>query len=226
MKTGEIVDQILRRSEGGIRTDDDKFSERAIEALFPKWLQKAWDIRYNGNKETARNTFIAPANYVPVHISYNPKIQIVGADFAIFVIEQPISLNGLVNGIGFLGDEKTGKPFTQFKSLQTYNTAKDGGFISINDVYFECSGTIVKIWGNTQLKTFFLNYIPANVFNCTIYNYATQQSALFNPVIDEFPISSDILDTFLDIAARELFPEAATPADYKNDSASIQFASK
>lgn len=229
MKTFEIIDQILSRNLGGVKTNEDKFAERAIEALFPKWLQKSWDVRYNGNRTQGANTFIGAQNYVSCHLTFSSSLQVANADFALFEIEPPISLNGTVNGISFLGDELTGKPFTQFKSLQTYNTAKDAGLISINEVYFENSGNngnILKVWGSTQLKQFFLNYIPANVYNCIIYDYKTKTNRQFNPAIDDYPISQDILGTFLDIAAGELFPEVQMTADYKADSAPVQITSK
>ena len=226
MKTTEITEQIISRSNGGIDTDDERFAEEAIEALFPKFLQKAWDVRYNGSKSQGANNFIAAQNYVPCHLTMNPAIQIKDAEFAIFQIEPPISLNSIVNGIAFLGDELTGKPFTQFRSLQTYNTAKDAGLISINDVYFENSGNILKVWGNIQLKQFFLNYIPANVFNCIIYDYTTKLNRLFNAETDDYPISQDVLGTFLDIAAAELFPQAQTPVDLQQNSAPNQNSGK
>ena len=227
MKAPQIIIQILSRVEGGIVTDDSKFSERAILDLFPRWLQKVWDIRYNGNKTQGANKFIGSANYISVHINYNAAIQVAGADFVLFEIEPPIQLNSNVNGVSFLGDELSGKPFQQFLSLQTYNTAKEAKLIDINDVYFENhKGNILKVWGNIQLKSIYANYIPANVMNCTIYDYVTKTNRLFNPATDDYPMSEDILGTFIDIAAAELFPEAQTPADFVNDSTPVQVAAK
>lgn len=209
MKLNNIIDNIIRSVDGLVRTDDSKISERALEAKIPQWKQQALLIVYNGSKTSKANVFLGAQNYYPVTYNYDPSIQISGADFTLFDIEPPVQLADDMNGCVFVGDRDTGTNFTQLKYPSTYNVGRDAGLISVDEVYYSITGTRAKIWGNTQVKTLFMDYIPVDVMNIST----------FNPETDEYPASQDVLDLIFKLAFAELAGQNAKPADVLNNSA-------
>lgn len=206
----DIVNQIIINANGGVVTDDDKFDNKAIEAKIPQWRQQAFLDVYNGSRYRAGNTFIDSLNYWQISIDIDASIQIPNADFKIFEIEPPVKLNSMYNGFVFFGDEKTGQNFLQIRTPAAFDTMNKAGQIDQNEVYYIPTGKKVKVWGNIQLESAYADYIPYDVMNCSN----------FNPVTDDYPISGDVLQVMFQIAQTEIKPQAQTPSDTKNDSAS------
>lgn len=218
MKLNEIVDQIIRSIDGLVRTDDSKVSERALEAKIPQWKQDALLIIFNGAKGTRdtrasrSNVSINPLNYYQVTWTYNASIQVAGASFRLFEIEPPVQLNDTHNGCIFVGDQLTGTEFTQLRYPSTQSVAKNAGLIDVDEVFYNITGTKMKVWGNIQVNTVFMDYIPVDVMNIST----------FNPVTMEYPASQDVLSLIFKLAFSELVPQSVRPADMINDSAPIQ----
>lgn len=209
MKIEEIIDQIIRSVDGLITTDDSRISERAVMAKIPTWKQKGLLMIFNGTRTSKANKNINSQNYFQARYSYNPTIQIAGANFRLFEIEPPVQLDERNNGCIFVGDELTGKQFTQLKYPSTISVANDGGYISQDEVYYNITGTQLKDWGNTQLADIFMDYIPVDVMNIST----------FNPVTMEYPVSQDVLDLIFALAFAELAPQSAKQPDLLNNSA-------
>lgn len=221
MKLKEIVDQIIRSPDGGIVSQDSKFVEnwRAIEAKVPIWSQRAYDIIWNGTPRVngvldamGGNKFLSGSNYIPTSLTYNANIQVAGADFIVFQLEsEPVRLDPISNGFIFVGDQKSGRGFTQLKYPSTYYTDKDADLISPNEVYYNVTGTLMNVWGNTQLRTVYLDYIAANPLLIST----------FNQVTDEYPASADVLNVVFALSRAELYPESVRAADYRQDATPI-----
>lgn len=212
MKLTDITDQIIRAVDAGVRTDDSKFAPLAIEALLPKWKQMAHLIIYNGSKTSKANKFLGPENYLSTTLTFDQTIQIPGAGYLLFAGEPPIQLDSYCNGCRFVGDKLTGQNFTQFMNPSDYGIYKESGLLSINEVYFWIGGGYYTTYGNLQLKSIDIDFIPADPMNV----------ATFNPVTMEYPISKDVFDVVLKLATMELTPEALRPADIHNNQAPNQ----
>jgi len=210
MKLTEITDQIIRAIDGTVRTDDSKMSERAIEALVPKWKQMAHLIIYNGSKNSKANKFIGAENYMRDTLTYDASVQVAGAEFVRFQGEAAVQLNDYHNGCRFIGDSKTGQNFILLRSPSDYGVYKDAGLISLNEVYYCNTGPYWDTYGNLQLKSIDRDFIPADPLGV----------ASFNPDTMEYPVSKDVLDLILKLAVSELAPEAAKPADLLNNESS------
>lgn len=212
MKLEDITDQIIRAVEGGTRTDDSKFAPKAIEALLPKWKQMAHLIVYNGSKTSKSNRFIGPENYMQTTLTFDATIQVTGAEYLLFAGEPPIQIDNYSNGCRFVGDKLTGQNFTQLLNPSDYGVYKDAGLISINEVYYWIGGGYYTTYGNLQLRSIDLDFIPADPMNVST----------FNPVTMEYPISKDVFDVVMKLAVAELMPEALKPADLLNNAAPNQ----
>lgn len=224
MKIRDYTSQILTVFGNMVFTDDNKIAPRTIEANFPKWKQQALLIIYNGSggikgvlPPSRGNRFINALNYVESQLDYNANIQDEGASYVNFLVEPSVQITATNNGFVFVGDKLTGTPYTQLKSPNDYGVYKDADLISINDVCFNVAGIAMKIYGNTQVRTVHLTYIPVDVMNVVILNYATNTYALFNPETDDYPISPDVWDIMKALAIAELSPANYRPADYTND---------
>lgn len=203
-----IVDQILSSIGGGVRTDDSKFAEQRIEDKIHVWRQTAIITIYNGARDMAGNKFLGPLNYQQFTVSYNGTIQDAGASYVLFEVPAPIQLNRYVNGYLFLGNKLQGLNFTQVKSPDYFSNAKQAGLIDPNKVYYYRTGpTYIKVWGNTNLRSLFVDGIIANPMLVSD----------FNPETTDYPASQDVLDLIFKLAAVELGPQSQRPADPVND---------
>lgn len=225
---GQRVNHLMTMFGNMVYTDDNKISPRALEASFPKWKQAALLIIYNGSggikgvlPPIKANRFINSANYVKSKLTYNPKIQDEGAEYVVFEIKDAVQIEGAMNGFTFVGDKLTGKPFVQLKSPNSYFVNKEAGLIDINSVCFNVSGGLMKIFGNTQVREVFLDYIPTDVTEVDVYDTATKTYRLFDPEFDGYPISEDVWDIMKALAIAELNPSNYRPADYTNNSTPI-----
>lgn len=213
----QYIDELMTVFGNMVYNDDNKISERMLEQMFPKWKQEAFFIAFNGNKYTAGNTFIHPSNYVKTEITLDQNIQEDGADFKLFLVEPAVSLNSNLNGFRFVGDRISSTSFYQFTDPNSYNWTKEAGLIGINEVAFIVTGGQMKVYGNTQLKKLFMDYIPVDVMNVEIWDIDTKSTRPFNPETDFYPISEDIWKLMKQIAIAELTPANMRPADMTND---------
>lgn len=203
-----IVDQIISSVSGGIRTDDTKFASLRIEDKIDVWRQKALITLYNGNRDLAANKLISPLNYQQFDVLYNPLIQDAGANYIKFELPEPVALNKYKNGYVFLGNKNTGENFTQLKDPSFFSNAKKSKLIDPRKVYWFRTGALyAKFWGNTNLKTFFVDGIIARPL--LVPN--------FDPEITDYPASEEVLDLIFNYAAAELMPQANRVADPIND---------
>lgn len=224
MKLGDYIAQLMTVFGNMVFTDDNKISPRMLEAEFPKWKQDALLIIYNGSggirgvlPPIRANKFINSENYVKTQVTYNLNIQQDGAEYVLFEIEPAIQIGGSMNGFVFVGDDLTGKAFTQLTNPNSYSINKDAGLIGVNDVCFNVTGGLMKVYGNTQVKQVSLDYIPTDVMNVNVYDTATKSYRLFNPETDEYPISKDVWNIMKSLAIAEFTPANYRPADYTND---------
>lgn len=227
MKLGDYISQLMTVFGNMVYTDDNKISPRMLEAEFPKWKQQALLIIYNGSggikgviPPTKSNKFINAKNYVQTKLEFNLNIQEDGAEYVLFDIEPAVQMTSGMNGLSFVGDKLTGKPFSQLTSPNSYGINKDAGLIGVNDVAVYVSGSLLKAYGNTQIKEIYLDYIPLDVTNVKVYNSVTKTYSLFNPETDEYPISEDVWDIMKALAIAEFTPANYRPADYTNDATS------
>lgn len=223
MLVQERISQLLNFFGNMVFNDDNKISPRLLEEEFPKWKQEALFKTYWGYKgdrfvpPIAANTFVNSSNFVKSKLTYKQSIQEAGADYVLFEVEPSVNLGDSFNGFSFVGDKLTGKPFTQLKSPNDYGVYKEAGLIGINDVCFYVSGGLMQVFGNTQVRSVFLNYIPRDVMNVDVYDAATKAYRLFDPEIDEYPISEDVWAVMKMLAIAELTPANLRPADYTDD---------
>jgi hypothetical protein len=209
MLLSEIIDQIIRKVSFGVDTDDSKFNRRALEAQVPQWRSQAILISYNGSRDRAANKFLHSDLYQQESLTYNSQAQTTGADFIIFEGAAPLSLNSRANGCVFVGEHKTGTAFTQLKGPNYYNMAKDAGLLEPGKVYYEITSGTFKVWGNLQLRRMYKNFIAAD----------PMEVIDFDPETDKYPVSPDIFDILLKLAAQDLMPQQARAADKINDGA-------
>lgn len=204
-------------------TESNKIAPTTLEKEFPKWKQRAMYISYYGTKQLpylpamAGNRFINPQNYVKTKWTYDKSIQPQGANYVLFSVEPAVSLGDDKNGFVFVGDDLSGTPFIQLKSPNDYGVYKTAGLIDQSDVCFNVSGNEMKIWGNTQVKTVYADYIPSDVTNVDVYRTALKTYVRFDPEVDEYPISDDVWFIMKAMAVWELTPPNLRPADYRND---------
>ena len=224
MKLGDYIAQLMTVFGNMVYTDDNKISPRMLEAEFPKWKQQALLIIYNGSggikgvlPPIKGNKFINSQNYVKTQYSYDINIQDDGAEYVQFIVEPAVQIDASMNGFVFVGDKLTGKPFIQLKSPNSYAINKEAGLIGVNDVCFNVTGNLLKIYGNTQVREMFMDYIPTDVMNVNILDFTTRTYRLFNPETDEYPISKDVWDIIKALAIAEFAPANYRPADYTND---------
>lgn len=227
MLLGDYISQLMTVFGNMVFTDDNKISPRTLEGEFAKWKQDALLIIYNGSggikgvlPPIKANRFINADNYVKGKLTYDPNIQDVGASYVCFEIPSAVQIAADMNGYVFVGDMLTGKAFTQLKNPNSYDINKTAGLISINDVCFDVTGNLMKIYGNTQVREVFLDYIPTDVMQVEVYNPLTKTSALFDPEFDDYPISKDVWGIMKALAIAELAPANYRPADYTADSTS------
>jgi len=218
------ISQLMTMFGNMVFTDDNKISPRYLESEFPKWKQDAlfktyWG--YAGDKmglpRIAANTFINSENYVKTKLDYEQAIQEPNADYVLFRVEPAVNIGNTVNGFSFVGDKLTGTPFTQLESPNDYGVYRDAKLIGKNDVCFYVSGGLMQVFGNTQVKEVYLNYIPTDVMNVKVYNTTSKSYVLFDPETDDYPISEDVWNLMKRIAVAELTPPNMRPADYTND---------
>lgn len=214
---GEYIDELMTVFGNMVYNDDNKISERMLEQMFPKWKQEAFFVVFNGNKYTAANSFIHSSNYVKTEISYDKDIQEVGAEYVLFLVEPAVGLNSSLNGFRFVGDRITSTSFYQFPDPNSYNWTREAGLISVNEVAFVVTGNQMRVYGNTQLKKLFMDYIPVDVMNVDVWDIETKETRPFNPESDPYPISEDIWRVMKQIAISELTPANLRPADMTND---------
>jgi hypothetical protein len=210
------VDLIIKSLSGLVSTDDSKIANLAIQAEFPKWRQQALFYVWNGTRATpafpsgiAGNKFLNAKNYYPATLTYDADIQITGAEFILFSIEPPMNLAPDANGCMFCGDRKTGQTFTPLKTPNSYNVVQGSGSFQPNMVYYNITGNLMKVWGNTQLRTVDLDYLPVDPLNIST----------FDQEIDDYPISEDVWAILKALAVYELTSASLRPADITKDSA-------
>lgn len=224
MTIGDYVGQLMTVFGNMVYTDDNKISPRLLEAEFPKWKQQALLIIYNGSggirgvlPPIKANRFINSDNYVKTLYEYDINIQDNGAEYVQFLVEPAVQIDGQMNGYVFVGDKLTGKAYTQLKNPNSYSINKEAGLIGVNDVCFNVTGNLLKIYGNTQVREVYMDYIPTDVTNVKILDTSTMTYRLFNPETDTYPISKDVWDIMKSLAIAEFTPANYRPADYTND---------
>ncbi len=222
---GNLTNQLMTVFGNLVYTDDNKISPRMLEANFPKWKQAALLIIYNGSggikgvlPPIKANTFINTENYVKSKLTYNANQQDEGAEYVVFTVSPSVQISRQMNGFQFVGDKLTGKPFSQLVSPNSYYINKQAGLIDVNSVCFNVTGNIMKIFGNTQVREVFLDYIPTDVTHVDIYDVNTKIYRPFDPEIDPYPISEDVWDVMKALAISELTPANYRPADYTDNS--------
>jgi hypothetical protein len=222
---GQRVSQLMTVLGNMVFTDDNKISPQMLEANFPKWKQDALLIIYNGSggikgvlPPIKANRFINSANYVKTRLLYDANIQDEGAEYVIFEVKDAVQIERQMNGFVFVGDKLTGKSFSQLLNPNSYSINKQAGLIDVNTVCFNVTGSQLKVFGNTQVREVFLDYIPTDVTEVTVYDTTTKTWRLFDPEFDPYPISEDVWGIMKSLAISEFTPANYRPADYLNDS--------
>lgn len=207
-----------------VYTDDNKVSPLMLESRMPKWRQDALLIIYNGSggikgvlPPVRSNQFINALNYVQTELVYDLNIQDEGADYVLFTLEPAVQIDGNGNGFRFVGDKLTRKSFSQLIDPNSYSIYKDAKMISINDVLFSVTGKLMKVYGNTNVKKVFMDYLPVDPTKVNIYDVSTKTYRPFNEETDDYPVSPDVWSIMKALAMAELTPPNLRPADYTND---------
>lgn len=206
-----------------VYSQDNKVSPRFIESMFPEWKQQAIFIAYHGHRgdrfvrPRMANKFINAQNFVKTRTAYDINIQEEGADYVNFIIEPAVNISSLYNGFAFAGDKLSSLPFTQLTNPNSYYTHKTAGLIDNNKVYFYISSNNIQAYGNTQIREISFNYIPIDVMNVEVWNTTTNTYALFDPEVDDYPVSPDVWSIMTELALNELTPPNMRPADYTNN---------
>lgn len=180
----KIKEQCVRSIQAAISSSDSRFESEAIEDLIRLARLEMLIISVNGSRAMAANPFIAGQWALTYVSNINVAEQDDEADYLVLNKPRTVRINQHLDGILFLGKEKSPVSFTQLKGWEQASMALDLGEIYANGgEHFIDEGDRVVVFGNKSLKKLKIRGIferPEDVPSFDIYN-------------DHYPIPDDLI---------------------------------
>jgi hypothetical protein len=191
----KIKEQCVRSIQAAISSSDSRFESEAIEDLIRLARLELLVISVNGSRAMAANPFIAGQWALTYVSNIDLTIQDSEADYLIFEKPRTTRVNQHLDGILFLGKDKSPISFTQLKGWEQASMALDLGEIYANGgEHFIDEGDRVIIFGNASLKKLKIRGVferPEEVPSFDIYN-------------DNYPLPDDLVPQLV-IMVRDRF---------------------
>jgi hypothetical protein len=180
----KIKEQCVRSIQAAISSSDSRFESEAIEDLIRLARLEMLIISVNGSRAMAANPFIAGQWALTYVSNINIAEQDDEADYLVLSKPRTVRINQHLDGILFLGKEKSPVSFTQLKGWEQASMALDLGEIYANGgEHFIDEGDRVVVFGNKSLKKLKIRGVferPEDVPSFDIYN-------------DHYPIPDDLV---------------------------------
>lgn len=191
----KIKEQCVRSIQAAISSSDSRFESEAIEDLIRLARLELLISSVNGSRTAAANPFI-PGQWALSHTSViNPSLQDGEADYLVFEKPRTARINNHLDGILFLGKEKSPVSFTQLKGWEQASMALDLGEIYANGgEHFIDEGDRVIVFGNSSLKRIKIRGVferPEDVDSFDVYNH-------------DYPLPEDLIPQLI-ILVRDRF---------------------
>jgi len=180
----KIKEQCVRSIQAAISSSDSRFESEAIEDLIRLARLEMLIISVNGSRAMAANPFIAGQWALTYVSNINIAEQDDEADYLVLGKPRTVRINQHLDGILFLGKEKSPISFTQLKGWEQASMALDLGEIYANGgEHFIDEGDRVVVFGNKSLKKLKIRGVferPEDVPSFNIYT-------------DHYPIPDDLV---------------------------------
>lgn len=200
MTLPQIADQIIKDSQGGVRTIESKFSYEYIYSLIHTYRANIIRAQFSKSKR------IHPTWTQQHYPEYSKEFQD-DACVVKFQVPPSITMSEQVNGYLYIGEVAGNCAYAQLNSraeLSTYNKHR-ATRSQVRAIY---SDGVLEVYGNTELDKIRVDGVFANPTGIPTYNID----------VDNYPLDSESITLVKDMILKtELAKEAQTPSDFKQD---------
>ena len=203
----EIIERLSRLPSGGVINDQNRFDYGYLSSLLDTFRAKVINIQYNGDRFTAKSRRINPVCYQKHWPVYEKELQEAGTKFVLFRCPEFISIDGLSDGLRYVGSIEGSCSFRRLKTrteISMYNSNKitnleNGRFQS---ALYDGSQGMIEVYGNKALKELLVEGLFSNPLLIPTYNKD----------VDQYPLDASgivLLESLL--LKEQLQYQAATP---------------
>jgi len=196
MNIREVTDILIRAVSGGNNPVDSKWEAPAVEAMIPNLREKAMKMEYNGSRTQAASKRIDYAWLNPQFtVQKNNSLQDKNKDYIVFEVPKPASINKLVDGFIYVGQDDDSISFKKMSSRESIAIAKQRGFLrNGKDIAYIWQQPYLEVYGNNALTEINVRMICSNPADAPNFDLDT----------DEYPITESVLFNMIELFKLEM----------------------